>query len=187
MLRIALLGRPGTGKSTLAYTFSKFLERRGLSVAVANLDGEVKRLPYKAAVDARKDKEPLKAIGKVRAEVALLDTPYCLEEVLYGGAAEGLRGGCAVALLIANAHKVVDWESLDLLGSAAELAGEALEVPVVAVLNKSDLAKPARQRGARALEAHERSHAKGGAMRVSAVTREGFEELWQAVQAAVRQ
>jgi len=181
-MRVALVGQAGVGKSTLVYTFSKFLERRGLTVAVANLDSTAKRLPYKPQVDARKDKEAGKKAVHLHAQFVLLDTPYDLESALYGNGQTELPKVCEVALIIADAHHVQEWEALDFFDRACVLASEALGVPVLGVLNKSDLAKGAKPRKAQALEAHDRAHSRSGALRVSAVTRDGFEELLEALQ-----
>lgn len=182
MLRVALVGPAGAGKSALAYSFSKFLERRGLKVALANLDPGAKRLPYRADFDVRKAKGS--RVPNLRADIVLVDTPYGLEDILYGEGRAELPKSCERVVLMADARRVLEWESLDVLEQARALAGEALGLPVLAALNKIDLARGARPKGVQALAAHERAHARGGALRVSGVTREGFEELWAALQAA---
>jgi len=53
MIRIALMGPKGAGKSLLAYTFSAYLKHRGLEAAVVNLDPSAHKLPYVADVDVR--------------------------------------------------------------------------------------------------------------------------------------
>ncbi|ASJ02283.1 GTPase [Thermococcus profundus] len=50
---LAFLGTAGSGKTTLAGSFGKYLEKEGSSVAYVNLDTGVRRLPYRPDLDVR--------------------------------------------------------------------------------------------------------------------------------------
>ncbi len=50
---ILLVGTAGSGKTTLAGSFGRYLEENGYSVAYINLDTGVERLPYRPDVDVR--------------------------------------------------------------------------------------------------------------------------------------
>lgn len=181
MLRVALVGRPGVGKSTLTYSFSKYLERHGHTVCVVNTDAQAKRLPYKPIIDARKDKQAGQRLGKLKADVLIVDTPMELLDVLTDRAArDWLRDNCDTVLLIGDAKAGGDLTSAAHLARAASLVGGALDLKVLPVFNRSDLARRHATRESRWGEPIQTSESPG-VLRVSAITRQGFEGLYSAV------
>ncbi len=52
---ITLVGTAGSGKTTLAGSFGKYLEGNGYAVGYVNLDTGVRKVPYQPDVDVRED------------------------------------------------------------------------------------------------------------------------------------
>ncbi|ASI99593.1 ATP/GTP-binding protein [Thermococcus celer] len=52
---VAFVGTAGSGKTTLTAAFGRYLKENGHSVAYANLDTGVRKLPYRPDVDVRRD------------------------------------------------------------------------------------------------------------------------------------
>lgn len=53
---IAVIGPEGGGKSLFSYNFSLFLNKRGISTGIANMDPECRHIKYKPFFDIRQEK-----------------------------------------------------------------------------------------------------------------------------------
>ena len=175
-MRVAFIGGGGVGKSTLTYSFSKHLQKKGLNCNCINLDPGCKHIKYEAAFDLREyysldslmtefglgpngalkkayeltlaNKELRSKLHAVKGDFSLLDTAGSLEVFLFGGAALLEEFADAVCFVV---------EQDDVLGEREAIVLKALNalqrldysLPTVTVVNKTDL--NAKTRGAQML------------------------------------
>jgi GTPase SAR1 family protein len=169
-LNLAVLGTAGSGKTTLTRSFGRWMERRGMRVAFVNLDPGCERLPFKPSFDVRrhftlsglmrryglgpngavvKASELLerraegfaREIGKVVAEVRLLDTPGQLEVFLFHGGGKLLSqlSGTSLSLFLFDASLLKDPAGFTLARLLSLSVQLRLGVPTLCVVNKVDL------------------------------------------------
>jgi len=170
MKRIAIIGPGGVGKSTLAANFSDFLKRRGLKVAVANLDPGCRHLGYDAFYDVRKKHRlddvmkksrlgPNGALKKIyedvfgsagerkklepkeRNDFVFLDTAGSLELFLLGKTGEELKETADAVLYVVDVESVENGEDAVLLRAIGAVQELKYALPTLTVVNKADLAK----------------------------------------------
>ncbi|MFH0836363.1 MAG: ATP/GTP-binding protein [Candidatus Micrarchaeota archaeon] len=165
--RIALIGGGGVGKSTLAFAFSNYLAKKGLSTGVANLDPGCKHIKYDAFFDIRKHytldkvmkKErlgPNGALKKIysdcaanskmrsqikntKADIVLLDTAGSLELFLLEGAADFLKKTSDAVLFITDNESADKKIDLTMLKAINAMQTLRYTLPTITVINKSDL------------------------------------------------
>lgn len=169
-LNLAVLGTAGSGKTTLTRAFGRWMGRRGVKVAFVNLDPGCERLPFRPSFDVRRhftlsclmrkyglgpNGAMVRAsallerraesfageIGRVRAEVRLLDTPGQLEIFLFHGGRKllSLLDGTTLSLFLFDASLLGDPAGLvlaRLLNLSVQLR---LGIPTLCVVNKVDL------------------------------------------------
>ncbi|MCX6768059.1 MAG: ATP/GTP-binding protein [Candidatus Micrarchaeota archaeon] len=169
MYRIALIGGGGVGKSTLAFTFSNYLEKQGLGVAVANLDPECRHIAYRAGFDIRKhykswdvmkemrlgphgalkkiyemagkDRKLLAELDGVDSDVAVLDTAGSLELFLLENQAGFLRRVADAVFFVCDNESVSSEEDFVTLKAVNAIQALKYSLPTLTVVNKSDLIK----------------------------------------------
>lgn len=64
MASIAVMGPPGSGKSTFCFNFAKHLQKQGIKTSIANANYFCKHITYKPDYDVRDSKEIRKAYKK---------------------------------------------------------------------------------------------------------------------------
>ncbi|MFA5247612.1 MAG: ATP/GTP-binding protein [Candidatus Micrarchaeia archaeon] len=64
MSSIAVVGPPGSGKSTFCFNYAKYLQKHGTSTSIANANYFCKHITYKPDYDVRENKEIRKAYKK---------------------------------------------------------------------------------------------------------------------------
>ncbi len=193
---IAVCGSSGSGKSALCFSFSKFLQKRGVSCAVANFDPAAKRLPYGAGLDLRKsfpsrafskkaggnqeracemallaaleDKGVWRELRALGTGVVLLDLRAPLDSLLML-AGKGVLAHADTVLYVADASRVDDYP---LFEKTCSLLSTACERQVLPVLNKTDSVKRLKS----TLFAPSREKPEAIAF-ISAIERRGFDEL----------
>ncbi|MFA4946572.1 MAG: ATP/GTP-binding protein [Candidatus Micrarchaeia archaeon] len=166
---MALIGGGGAGKSTLTYSFAKYLEKRGLSCACVNLDPGCKHIKYDAAVDIRSHyslakimaKEKLgpngalklvyaeasrnpafvKELNALKADFVLLDTAGSLELFLFGGAPL-LSEFCDAVCFLVEQGNAASEKDLTVLKALNALQRLEYALPTLTVVNKADQPKP---------------------------------------------
>ncbi|MFA6048672.1 MAG: ATP/GTP-binding protein [Candidatus Micrarchaeia archaeon] len=166
--RIALIGAAGAGKSTLVFSFSKFLEKRGLTVACVNLDPGCRHIKYPAAYDVRRDFSlddtmkrhdlgPNAALKKIyeslvsrrvvadavskagKPDIVLLDTAGSLELFLLGSVSHSLSGIADAVLFVCDSESVSDGEDASVLRAVNAIQRLKYALPTLTVVNKSDV------------------------------------------------
>lgn len=167
--RIAIIGPAGVGKSTLVYSFSKHLQKRGLSVACANLDPACKHIRFEAVFDVRKHYDSQKVMkdcdlgpnaalkriyeqiasdGKLDralskkakgADVVLLDTAGSLELFLLGLFPKNLSKIADCVFFVVDGQMAQDKKDSVLIKTIASLLRLKSKLPVLSVVNKADL------------------------------------------------
>jgi Ni2+-binding GTPase involved in maturation of urease and hydrogenase len=148
-LRIGLIGEAGSGKTTLAFSFSNFLRKKGFSCEVANLDITKNKPKYQAFFEARKlGEKTLKTtyakiaeeprILKNRADFILLDTTGSLEFFLLD---PGLLRECCDRVFIVSDYAVARPVDSRFLNSLAALAEKRFGKKTLLIVNKSDLCR----------------------------------------------
>ena len=166
MKTIALIGPRESGKSTLAFSFSHFLQNKGFRVGVANLGEGAKALKYAPFWDvrSRKDKKTdlFKRAKAEGFEFVLLDYTAPFDEFFFSKHASLEKIDVVLLVFEAGTAAHDDAEAL------ARVLGDRLEKKVIAVENKSELAKT-------------KFGFPSGVVSVSAWEKMGFEKLLQAV------
>jgi len=164
---IALIGPPQAGKSTLAFSFSKFLEKKGARVGVANMGESSKALKYAPFWDARNKKQRKQDVFKAaRAEglnFVLLDFTAPFDSFFFSQG-ESPLAKCDFILLVFEAGSSTH-EDVQALARVLE---EKIETKVIPVENKIELAKA-------------RFSFPSGVISVSAWEKMGFEKLFEAL------
>lgn len=166
MKAIALIGPRESGKSTLAFSFSKFLEKKGFKTGVANMGKSSKALKYKPFWDARSRKSrkqnPLAAAKSEGLDFILLDYTAPFDSFFFSK--ENPLAKCEVILLVFAAETASHEDAEAITNALAEKWGQK----VIPVENKSETVK---------------SHFSfpSGVVSVSAWEKLGFEKLFEAV------
>ncbi|MEM4254960.1 MAG: hypothetical protein QXR53_01380 [Candidatus Norongarragalinales archaeon] len=136
---IALIGPPQGGKSTLAFSFSKFLEKKGLRVGVANMGESAKALKYAPFWDVRNKKQRKQDVFKTaKAEgldFVLLDYTAPFDSFFFSKEIPLEKCDCVLLVFEAGSASHEDAQAL------AKALEERLEKKVVPVENKSELSK----------------------------------------------
>lgn len=170
MKTIALIGPPQGGKSTLAFTFSKFLEKKGFKAGVANLGVKAKALKYEPFWDVRSRKnrktDLLKIAKEEGFEFVFLDYSEGMDALFFSK--QNPFEKTDVVLLVFEAS-TSSHEDAEMLSKALEERWETKTIPVE---NKADLAK------------RRFSLFPSKVISVSAWEKMGFEKLLQAVKQA---
>ncbi len=139
MKTIALIGPPQSGKSTLAFSFSKFLEKKGFKVAVANMGGSAKAPKYKPFWDVRDKKQAKQDLFKLAKsggiEILLLDYTAPFEAFFFSPETQLKKADVILLVFEANTAEHEDAETL------AKALAQNLEKKVVPVENKVELVK----------------------------------------------
>ncbi|PIT85403.1 hypothetical protein COU36_03380 [Candidatus Micrarchaeota archaeon CG10_big_fil_rev_8_21_14_0_10_59_7] len=169
MLRIALIGGGGVGKSTLAYAFSSYCRKQGLSVAIANLDPGCKHIKYAAAFDVRKyysldktmrsaelgpngalkrihnlllvNRKARRELGAVDADFLFIDTAGSLELFLTEGGASFLSETADLVLFVCDNEAAQSEGDMVLLKAINAIQRLKYCLPTLTVINKGDLLK----------------------------------------------
>jgi CO dehydrogenase nickel-insertion accessory protein CooC1 len=193
---IAVCGQSGSGKSSLCFSFSKFLQKRGISCAIANFDPAAKRPPYSPDFDIRKhfpakafskkaggnqeracelalleaieDKRVWRELRDAGTEVTLLDLRAPLDSLLFAAGKSVLEHADKV-VYVADASRASDYA---LFEKTCALLSSACEKPVVPVLNKAESVKRAKSN----LFAPSRDKPESVVF-ASAIERRGFDDL----------
>ena len=136
---VALIGPRESGKSTLAFSFSHFLEKKGFTVGVANLGESSKALKYSPFWDARSRKDKKVDLFKRAKEEGfdflLLDFTAPFDEFFFSKYAAIEKIDVVLLVFEAGTAAHDDAEAL------ARVLGDRLERKVVPVENKIELAK----------------------------------------------
>ncbi len=155
-----MLGFEGAGKSTLAYSLSKHLQKKGIEAEAANFDAGCRHIKYDAAFDVRnryslsevmrkygltqnaalkriysslaKDATVKKALEALDCDATLLDVEAPVEVFLSNPSF--VREYADAALFVCDAGEFGELEARAL----SRLLGYSAGVPVHAVLNKCD-------------------------------------------------
>lgn len=201
---ISVTGAEGVGKSTFCYSFSKFLEKRGFSTAIANFDAGCKHIIYKPALDVRsymplrallkqasgsfekalenvyfkcvQHKQLRKHLQSLAADIVFLDLRGGLDLFLLGSGNAFLRAFADEILYLCDARSLQKASALNSLGSTAALLEQATGLPALAIANKEDLATRSKKSMQPMLEqASQAAHHK--IFSISAVERSGYNEL----------
>ncbi len=139
MKTIALIGPPQGGKSTLAFSLSKFLEKKGLSVGVANMGENAKALKYSPFWDARSRKSRktdwLKTAKEESLDFVLLDYSAGLGSFFFSKQNPFEKTDCILLVFEAGTAPHEDAEAL------AKTIEDRWETKTVPVENKTELAK----------------------------------------------
>jgi hypothetical protein len=194
MVRVAVMGGEGVGKSNLCFSFAKFLSKRGIGAAPVNFDPGCKHLQYEVAFDIRK-RHSLKKLMKEHkvtesqalAEIysaAALDpavkelaaaNPCVLLDFRGGAQFILLEGGAELMPLLAD--RIILVADNRAIPAAASALRQAIEketgLPTIAAINKPDLL---RKRPATLLE-HSEEGTDGKTLKISAIEGEGFDKL----------
>ncbi|HLD62660.1 MAG TPA: GTPase domain-containing protein [Candidatus Norongarragalinales archaeon] len=166
MKAIALIGPPQAGKSTLAFSFSKFLEKKGFRVGVANMGESSKALKYAPFWDARNKKRKTDIFKAARAEglnFVLLDFTAPFDSFFFSQA-ESPLAKCDAVLLVFEAGSSTHEDAQAL----AKVLEEKIETKVIPVENKIEIAKA-------------KFAFPSGVISVSAWEKMGFEKLFEAL------
>ncbi|VVB67599.1 GPN-loop GTPase [Candidatus Norongarragalina meridionalis] len=167
MLRIALIGGGGVGKSTLAYAFSSYCRKQGVSVAIANLDPGCKHIKYTPAFDVRKyysldkimrsaelgpngalkrihnsllsNKKAMKELGAVESDFVFIDTAGSLELFLTEGGADFLEQSADLVLFVCDNEAAQSEDDMVLLKAINAIQRLKYCLPTLTVINKGDL------------------------------------------------
>lgn len=133
---IALIGPPQGGKSTLAFSFSKFLEKKGLKASVASMGENAKALKYTPFWDARKNKTDVFKVAKgEKLDFAILDYTATVDSFFFSK--ENALEKCDVILLVFEAGSASHQDAEEL----ARVFSERIGKKVIPVENKSELVK----------------------------------------------
>ncbi|MBI4361492.1 ATP/GTP-binding protein [Candidatus Micrarchaeota archaeon] len=179
MNRILVCGPHAVGKSLLVYTFSKYLQHKGVSVKTVHLDPAAKRLSFVPDLDVRhffrgtdseetvqkavRDKTFQDEVSSFKADVVLLDAPSGLDWFLFSR----LPRFCDEAWLV-TAEPVT--------ASLAKAVSDALGVDALNVVNQRQrLTGQQKTLSLFSLQTPRQSHG----VFVNAWEREGFVELHQ--------
>ena len=183
MLRVAFIGGGGVGKSTLAYSFSKYLNKKGLKTRIANMDPGCKHVKYKPFFDLRehysldevmseqclgpngalkriyrlaaKDDEVREGLQEFKGDVLLLDTVGNMELFLFEAQSNLIKGFSDIVFFVVDNECIEDLVVLKALNAV-----QALKycLPTITVANKSDLLKRGKKqrklKGFEAVDAH---------------------------------
>jgi hypothetical protein len=171
LFKLALIGGAGVGKSTLAFTFGKHLEKQGLRIAIANMDPACRHITYKPSLDIRdwwtvdkimKQRKlgPHGALGKVyelvlkegelldevkgiekENDVLLLDTAGSLEMFLLENGSEFLRRFSDAVLFMVDNTSVESKADFLVLKAINTIQKVKYALPTLTVVNKCDLIK----------------------------------------------
>lgn len=180
MKKIALIGGYGVGKSTLAFTFGKYLEKQGYSIEIANLDPGCKHLKYMPVFDIRKfhsieetmkesklgpggalrkifenlseNKKFVKEINSIKSDILILDFAGSLELFLLEGANDLLKKTSDLVLFVCDRTAIKTEEDLLLLKSINAIQCMKYLLPTITVVNKTDLIKKEKQKKLPTLE-----------------------------------
>ncbi|MEK6923625.1 MAG: ATP/GTP-binding protein [Candidatus Micrarchaeota archaeon] len=200
-MRIALIGEGGTGKSTLAYSFSNYVVKKGLSCSIANLDVFCRHIKYAPSFDCRKaakrrgikpcdaDKaleetyrqllqdEALSQAQKASA-VNIMDCRGGAGFFLLTSAGDFLRKRSDAAFLVCDATRGEgDYATETALAGVMQTH---LKLPVITVLNKWDCVNNAPRQQTLFNEARPAAPV-AGAIAASAVEGLGFREMFCAM------
>lgn len=179
MNRILVCGPLAVGKSLLAYTFSKYLQHKNVSVKTVHLDASAKRLSLTPDLDVRhffrgenaadvlgkavRDKTFQDEITALKADVVLLDAPSGLDWLLFSKFPEF----CDAAWLVTQEPATA---------SLCNAVSEALGVDCLNVVNQRQrLTGQQKTLSLFSLQTPRQSHG----VYVNAWEREGFVELHQ--------
>jgi len=164
---IALIGQSESGKSTLAFSFSKFLEKKGYRVGVANLGESAKALKYQPFWDVRSRKDRKTDLFKTaKAEgfdFVLLDYTMALDGFFFAKQNPFEKTDAVLLVFEAGTASHEDAEAL------AKTIEERWETKTVPVENKTDLAK------------RRLSFSPSSVVSVSAWEKMGFDKLFEAI------
>ncbi|MFH0922587.1 MAG: ATP/GTP-binding protein [Candidatus Micrarchaeota archaeon] len=148
-MRVALIGEAGSGKTTLAFSISNFLKKKGVSCEVANLDISKNKPKYRAFFEAAKlgEKTIKTTYAKIaeapqmlknRSDFVLLDTAGSLEFFLLDPA---LLRECCDRVIIVGDYAVARPVDSRFLNSLAALAEKRFGKKTIFAVNKSDLCR----------------------------------------------
>ncbi|MFH1056353.1 MAG: hypothetical protein V1717_00970 [Candidatus Micrarchaeota archaeon] len=136
---IALIGPRESGKSTLAFSFSKFLEKKGFKTGVANLGEGSKALKYEPFWDVRSKKQKKTDLFKTAKgegfDFILLDYTAPLEAFFFTKTQPLDKIDVVLLVFEAGTASHEDAEEL------ARVLSERIEKKVIPVENKSELSK----------------------------------------------
>jgi len=143
------VGEEESGKTTLAFSFSNFLKKKGFSCDVANLDVSKNKPKYQAFFEARKlgEKTLKTAYAKIageprflksRSDFVLLDTVGSLGFFLLDPL---LLKECCDRVFIVSDYQLATPVDSRFLNSLAALAEKRFGKKTLLVVNKSDLAR----------------------------------------------
>lgn len=167
MYKIALIGGGGVGKSTLAYSFTRYLNKQGIRAKAANFDPGAKHLKYEPAFDLRKhyslaktmrvhklgssgavkkiylslaeNKRVLRAINEVDCDWLFLDTVGSLELFFLEGVSSFLKKTSDAVLFLVDNECVENESDFLLLKAINAIQRLKYALPTLLVVNKSDL------------------------------------------------
>lgn len=201
---VAVAGPEGVGKSSFCFSFSKFLQKRGISAEAANFDPACKRIKYKPAFDVRShckfssflraaggnsekaleevwlacagDKKLLKHFHSVATNVVLVDLRTSLDSLAFGSARRFLRLLAPEKIFfLADATLLADSLAAACFSDAAALVEKATGAECIAIANKSDLL--ARRQQHKATLGSAFAPASQKIFYASALERSGFQQL----------
>lgn len=174
--RIGLVGGDGVGKSTLAYSFGNFVEKRGRASSMANFDAACKHILFKPSFDVRlyysirkvmregreSEAEALAEIYRRSAldsvlnaafrkacsekQVVFLDIAGPLDCFLLGGGKKFLQHFCDKIVFVADYNAVRDDEGGVLLASLNQLQEKTYALPTLTFVNKCDVLEKKKKR-----------------------------------------
>ena len=169
MLRIALIGGGGVGKSTLAYAFSSYCRKQGLRAGIANMDPGCKHIKYSPVFDVRKyysldkimrsaelgpngalkrihnsllsNRKAMKEFGALDADFLFIDTAGSLELFLTEGGASFLSEAADLVLFVCDNEAAQSEDDMVLLKAVNAIQRLKYCLPTLTVINKGDLLK----------------------------------------------
>ena len=175
-LKIGLVGGDGVGKSTLAYSFSNFVEKRGSNSGVANFDAACKHILFRPLFDIRlyysvkrimreEQKSESEAMAEIyrraladsvlnttfrkaclEKNVLLLDIAGPLEYFLLQGGKKFLQHFCDRIVFVTDYNAVRDDEQALLASALNSLQEGAYGLPTVTFVNKCDVLEKKKKR-----------------------------------------
>ncbi|HEV8290065.1 MAG TPA: ATP/GTP-binding protein [Candidatus Norongarragalinales archaeon] len=193
-MRVGIIGTEQSGKTTLAFAFSKHCEKKGFSVAVCNMDPSLRTSKYPIDWDVRKiikskhadvktyeaiaqDKQTQKALDSLKARLVFLEFKGGLDDFLVADAGVVLRRYCDALLFVMDSSSIREGRHDFDVADALEHLSKRTGLPVVGVLNKNDVGRKKLKDGGLHSFENARSGKTDGVVLVSALERYGFEDL----------